>query len=485
MEFFSGLILYTLLVCVALAYLVFSKSKSKSYPSSSIANLPPGNLGLPYIGETLELINTSRKGHPEKFVYDRVAKYCSQVFKTSILTQNTVFFCGPAANKFLFSNEDKLVNIWYPSSVKKILLSSATQRSSTEESKQTRKLLPNFLKPEALIRYISAMDSIAQEHFESEWEGKQQVTVLPLVKNYTLRVACQVLLSVEDPQRVARFADHFNSLTAGIISLPIDFPGTPFNKAIRASMELRKELLALIKQRKIDLEENKASPTQDLLSHMLMATDDQTGQNLEDIYIADKVVGLLMAGLDPSTSVMTSLVRYLSELPHIYNQVLNEHMEIVKSKKPGELLNWDDIQKMKYSWNVACEVMRLSPPSQGSFRESLNDFVFNGFSIPKGWKLYWSVHSTHKNPEYFPNPQNFDPTRFEGNGPAPYTFVPFGGGPKMCPGKEYVRLQVLVFMNNVVKRFKWEKLIPNEKIIVKPVPIPLEGLPIRLIPHKA
>ncbi|KAH7575705.1 hypothetical protein JRO89_XS02G0199600 [Xanthoceras sorbifolium] len=452
MEFFSGLILYTLLVCVALAYLVFSKSKSKSYSSSSIANLPPGNLGLPYIGETLELINTSRKGHPEKFVYDRVAKYCSQVFKTSILTQNTVFFCGPAANKFLFSNEDKLVNIWYPSSVKKILLSSATQRSSTEESKQTRKLLPNFLKPEALIRYISAMDSIAQEHFESEWEGKQQVTVLPLVKNYTLRVACQVLLSVEDPQRVARFADHFNSLTAGIISLPIDFPGTPFNKAIRASMELRKELLALIKQRKIDLEENKASPTQDLLSHMLMATDDQTGQNLEDIYIADKVV---------------------------------EHMEIVKSKKPGELLNWDDIQKMKYSWNVACEVMRLSPPSQGSFREALNDFVFNGFSIPKGWKLYWSVHSTHKNPEYFPNPQNFDPTRFEGNGPAPYTFVPFGGGPKMCPGKEYVRLQVLVFMNNVVKRFKWKKLIPNEKIIVKPVPIPLEGLPVRLIPHKA
>ncbi|KAL5737652.1 hypothetical protein ACOSP7_030413 [Xanthoceras sorbifolium] len=87
------------------------------------------------------------------FVYDRVAKYCSQVFKTSILTQNTVFFCGPAANKFLFSNEDKHVNIWYPSSVKKILLPSATQRSSTEESKQTRKLLPNFLKPEAHQRH--------------------------------------------------------------------------------------------------------------------------------------------------------------------------------------------------------------------------------------------------------------------------------------------------------------------------------------------
>ena len=100
-------------------------------------------------------------------------------------------------------------------------------------------------------------------------------------------------------------------------------------------------------------------------------------------------------------------------------------------------------------------------------------------------QIYWSANSTHKNAEFFPEPMKFDPSRFEGSGPAPYTFVPFGGGPRMCPGKEYARLEILVFMHHLVKRFKWEKMIPDEKIVVTPMPEPEKGLPIRLFPHKA
>ncbi|XP_059454121.1 beta-amyrin 28-monooxygenase-like [Corylus avellana] len=475
--YLSLLLLFVSFVSLSLFTLFYKHRAHFTSP-----NLPPGKTGYPMIGESLEFLSTGWKGHPEKFIFDRMSKFSSEIFKTSLLGQPAAVFCGAACNKFLFSNENKLVVAWWPESVNKIFPSS-NQTSSNEEARKMRKLLPQFLKPEALHRYISIMDTIAQRHFSSGWENQKEVTVFPLAKRYTFWLACRLFLSLEDPNHIARFADPFNALASGIISVPIDLPGTPFNRGIKASNFIRKELLKIIKQRRADLGEGKASPTQDILSHMLLASD-ENGQHMTELDIADKILGLLIGGHDTASAACTFIVKYLAELPHIYDGVYNEQMEIAKSKEPGELLTWDDIQKMRYSWNVACEVMRLAPPLQGAFREAINDFIFNGFSIPKGWKLYWSANSTHKNPAYFPEPEKFDPSRFEGSGPAPYTYVPFGGGPRMCPGKEYARLEILVFMHNLVKRFKWEKMIPDEKIVVDPMPIPAKGLPVRLYPHK-
>ncbi|XAR57666.1 hypothetical protein NMG60_11025907 [Bertholletia excelsa] len=464
---------------INLLLLIIKPYKSKGQSSGN--SLPPGRMGWTFIGESLDFLSNGWKGQPQKFIMERMAKYSAIAFKTSLFGAPTVVMCGAPGNKLLFSNENKLVTAWWPDSINKVFPSS-TQTSSNHEMRKMRQLLPQVLRAEALHRYIGIMDSMAQRHLDADWTTKKEVTVFPLAKMYTFWLACRLFISLEDPDHVAKFSKPFEVLASGIFSLPIDLPGTPFRKAINAAEEIRKEIRAIIKQRKIDLAEKRASPTQDILSHMLL-TPDEDGKYMQEMDIADKILGLLVGGHDTASITITFIVKYLADLPRVYNLVFKEQMEIARSKAPGELLNWEDIQKMKYSWNVACEVLRLAPPLQGAFREAITDFMYAGFFIPKGWKLYWSAHSTHRNPTYFADPEKFDPSRFEGNGPAPYTFVPFGGGPRMCPGKEYARLEILAFMHNLVKRFKWEKLLSQEKIVVNPMPIPEKGLPVRLYPH--
>lgn len=139
---------------------------------------------------------------------------------------------------------------------------------------------------------------------------------------YTFWVAARLFMHLNEPEEIKVFEDPFHSLASGIMSMPIDLPGTPFNKAIKASNFIRKNLLKIIKQRKIDLAEGKASPTQDILSHMLL-TCNEDGEYLKEHDIADKILGLLIGGHDTASATCTFIVKYLAELPHIYEGVYN------------------------------------------------------------------------------------------------------------------------------------------------------------------
>lgn len=308
----SFLGLFVLFVSISFHF-VFYKSKPGGNP------LPPGKTGWPFIGESLEFLSTGWRGQPEKFVFERMARYSSTVFRTHLLGEKAAVFCGPVGNKFLFSNENKLVQAWWPDSVNK-LFPSSMQSSSKEEAIKMRKMLPTFFKPEALQRYVGIMDTIAQRHFAGEWDSRDEVKVFPLAKHYTFCLACRIFISVGEPEHVAKFADPFNAIASGLITVPIDLPGTPYNRAIKASNFIRKELLSIIRQRKMDLAEGKATPTQDILSHMLL-TSDENGNFMGELDIADKILGLLVGGHDTASSACTFVVKYLAELPHIYHGV--------------------------------------------------------------------------------------------------------------------------------------------------------------------
>ncbi|KAM7251386.1 hypothetical protein ACFE04_023269 [Oxalis oulophora] len=312
----------------------------------------------------------------------------------------------------------------------------------TRESDSKRLRSTGFLKPEALIHYLGKMESITQQHLHNEWEGKDVVQVFPLAKRLTMTLACRFFLGTDDPQRIARLVSYFDDVTLGLHSIPLNFPGTAFSKADKAAASIRKELKILIKEKKDALATG--TPMQDILSHVIAFTD-PSGQSRPEDDIADKITGLLIAGYSTVATTITFFMKYVGERPEIYQKIL-----AAESKKAGELLNWDDLNKMKYSWNVLYEI-------------------------------YWTVSSTNKNPKYFPNPKRFDPSRYEeGNNFPAYSYVPFGGGPRMCPEKEYARLAIMCFVHNVVSKYRWEVVSPNEKIVGDMMPTPENGLPVRL-----
>lgn len=126
---------------------------------------------------------------------------------------------------------------------------------------------------------------------------------------------------MEDPIQLSNLSSYFEEFLKGIISFPINFPGTRFHKAMKAADVIKKEIKLIMKKRKVDLEEKKASPTQDLLSHLLV-TSDTSGRFMSEVEILDNMLLLLFAGHDTSRSVISLIMKYLGNLPGVYEQVL-------------------------------------------------------------------------------------------------------------------------------------------------------------------
>ncbi|XP_009617512.1 beta-amyrin 28-monooxygenase-like [Nicotiana tomentosiformis] len=468
---------FILLLVITIFISFFLRRKKKTL------NFPPGSSGWPIVGETLDFLRANREGKPEKFVEDRIEKYKSKIFKTSIMGENVVVIGGAGGNKFLFSNENKKVNVWWPVTIRK-LLGPCLITSVGEEAKLMRKMLSYFISPDAFSRlYTKTMEVVALDHVDKYWEGKEQVKVYHLLKLYTFKVACQLFMSIEDHNEIEKLSTLFNIFLKGLIAIPVNLPGTTFHKATRAVVTIRKELLQIVRKRREALEQKTASPSQDILSHLL-SFPDENGKFMSELVIVNNILLLLFAGHDTSTVALTLLIKRLGEHPQVYENILQEHIKIASAKKEGESLNWDDIQKMKYSWNVLCEATRLKQPIIGAYREAIVDINYEGYHMPKGWKFYWNTTLTSLDPEYFPNATSFDPSRFEGAGPAPFSYIAFGGGPRMCIGKEFARLEMLVFLHIIVRKFRWKLVVPDERIIYDPMATPVEGLPISLQNHK-
>lgn len=312
LNFFEQYLLHFIILYISLALIYIFYTHTKSVTK----NLPLGKKGFPFIGETISYVMSAREGKPEKFITDRTSKYSKDIFRSSLLGEDMAVFCGAAGNKFLFSGQNKYVTSWWPHSIKKALMDpSCINNSSLEESTKLRSFLPPFLKPESLQHYIPIMDLMAIDHLEKEWSPYKEVKVFPLSKKYTFALACRLFISIVDSEHVEKFAEPFALATAGLISVPIDFLGTTFNRACKAGKVIREKFKEIISKRKLELEVDKNSGNMDLLTSMLL-------EGLNEVEISNKIVGFFIASHDTTSTAITFIIKYLAEYPKVYDRVL-------------------------------------------------------------------------------------------------------------------------------------------------------------------
>ncbi|KAJ7960748.1 Cytochrome P450 [Quillaja saponaria] len=445
--------------------------------------IPPGSLGIPLIGQSLGFLRALHTNTAEKWLEDRIRKY-GPVSKLSILGKPTVFIYGQAANKFVFHSDSSILANQQPEPFAKIMGDRSLLELSGPDHKRIREAIVLFLKPESLKKFVGKMDEQVRKHIEIYWKGKQTVTVLPMMKIMTFNIICSLLFGLEQGKQRDQFLSSFEEMLKGLWALPINLPFTQYNRGLRESVRARDLVKELVQEKRVLLEKNGASPHQDLIAFLLSMHDEDGKQVLTEKEIVQNVVLGLLGGYETSAITITFIIRQLANEPTVCAAVLQEQQEIAKSKASGESLTWEDLNKMKYTWRVVMEVMRIFPPVFGAFRTTLTDIEFDGYLIPKGWQIFWAAPMTHMDSSIFPEPSKFNPNRFEKQASVPpHCLVPFGGGPRMCPGNELARIETLITIHHLVTQYEW-KLCADNHFSRDPMPHPTQGLPIKVWPRE-
>ncbi|KAB2610887.1 taxadiene 5-alpha hydroxylase [Pyrus ussuriensis x Pyrus communis] len=315
--------------------------------------LPPDEMGLPWLGQTMEFYKSQRKNSLfDDFIQPRIAKY-GKIFTTHLMGSPTVIVNGANANKFLLSNEFKLVVSSWPS---------------------------------------------------ASWKGQDEISLYRSTKILTFTIVFECFFGIIVEAEMLRT---FERVLEGVFTVPVQIPGSRFWRAKKARVEIANMLIEVVREKrmqmegKIEAEEEKGGT---LLSQLVAG---MIRGEINEEEVVDNVVLLVFAAHDTTSFAIAMTSKMLAQHPYCHSILLKE------AKDQGENLTQDDTKKMKYTWQVARESMRLFPPIFGSFRKAIADIEYEGFTIPRGWKVLWTTYGTHYNSEYFQDPLSFNPSRFE------------------------------------------------------------------------
>ncbi|KAF3596203.1 hypothetical protein DY000_02027995 [Brassica cretica] len=406
--------------------------------------IPKGSLGWPVIGETLAFIACGYSSRPVSFMDKRKSLY-GKVFKTNIIGTPIIISTDAEVNKVVLQNHGNTFVPAYPKSITELLGENSILSINGPHQKRLHTIIGAFFRSphlkERITRDIEASVGLTLD----SWVQLPVVHVQDEIKKMTFEVLVKLLMSISRGEDLDILKLEFEEFIKGLICIPIDFPGTRLYKSLKAKERLIKIVKKVVKERQVATTERKNSPANDAVDVLLRdvsdgASSDKQSQPLD--FVSGKIVEMMIPGEETMPTAMTLAVKFLSDNPVALAKLV--------------VLIFNFLLPFSKHKQVINETLRIANIINGVWRKALKDVEIKGYLIPKGWCVLASFISVHMDEDIYENPYQFDPWRWDrinGSANSNVCFTPFGGGQRLCPGLELSKLEIAIFLHQLVTRY--------------------------------
>ena len=310
------------------------------------------------------------------------------------------------------------------------------------------------------------------------------VQVAEAMSRLSLRIVLRTLFTsdVDEESDALREAVSFvNEFGESAFFLPAWLP-TAKNRNLRRALAVFDRLAArLIAARRAG--RDGAAGKSDLLTMLMTARDEATGEPMSDRLIRDEALTLVIGGHETTATVLTWTFYLLSLYPEVERRLRAHVLEVIGDRDPTA----DDVPRLGYVAQVLQESMRLYPPAWVMEREALADDEVGGFRIPAGATVAVCPYVLHRHPDHWTHPDGFDPDRFSperSRDRSRYVYLPFGAGPRQCIGNVFGMMETVIIVSMVVRELRLE-LVPGHKVELEPLTTLRSKYGMRMVPRLA
>lgn len=331
---------------------------------------------------------------------------------------------------------------------------------------QQRKLMAPSFQPRHLAGYADSMVCYA-EQIQQGWREGQVVDMGHEMTQLTMSVVGKVLFDAD----VFTEADELGAAMSTVLSF-VNYSlshvfAIPLSWSVPRSKKARLAL-AVLDQRiqQMIVERHARSEQKDDFLSILLRAREEDGGGMTDKQVRDEALTIFGAGHETTSTALTWTWYLLAQHPEIFVQMCREIDTVLQGRAP----TYADLSALPYTLQVFKESMRLYPPAYGVSRVALKDCDLNGYPLRKQDVVIVAIYAMHHRPEYYPEPEVFDPKRFtpENEKLLPrYAYLPFGAGPRICIGNHFAQMEGHLLLATLAQRVAFE-LVPDQTILPDP-----------------